>query len=164
MFESSVPVLILELQKIILWLLIGKSESCVKCWLFETVTGILWFRLCRSSLFVVIFIFFWQLSILPLLYVCFERGWVTQHSISSPGPADFCFSFSPQQISNKTLGISLIFSLNAFFFLKERRPSRAKWQKEALQYLDDLRYANTWTGCTKEVQFVVKEDLKPLFF
>lgn len=30
--------------------------------------------------------------------------------------------------------------------------------------MDDLRYANTQIGCAKEVQFVVKEDLKPLIF
>ncbi|RMC16414.1 hypothetical protein DUI87_06743 [Hirundo rustica rustica] len=45
---------------------------------------------------------------------------------------------------------------------KEDRREQA--DEEALQYLDDLRYANTQNGCAKEVPFVVKEDLNPLIF
>lgn len=78
-FESSVPVLTLELQEIILWLLIDKSESYMfSAASLRQLTRVVLLRLCRSFLFVVIFMFSWQLSILSFPYVCFERGWVIQ--------------------------------------------------------------------------------------
>lgn len=162
--ESSVPVLTLELQEIILWLLIGKSESYV--------LSVAYLRQLQASydsgyadLFCLWSFLYFSGSLqsyICIMYVLREAEWSSIASLVQELQTSASV-FLLNRFLRRLWVYHLSFLCNSFFSWK-KEDCREQGDKEALQYFDDWRYANTQTGCAEEVQCGVKEDLKNLIF